>query len=219
MELPVCGGILLKWGHATAQPKVREFRFHEDDEGVTVVYKTQKLFSKAEEARIDLTTFFVRKVRFASDEETKLAANYAASQTVFTLAAKRCFDVDFYDPDFVPAVGPAKLRTVTFFAAPDQSLAEIWSFLSSLMLEEGVFAPGSEDPDVPVVLRVAEPINRLSIARNSVSSVDEDVGEVVEEQPKKRNRLFDSANATALLNSLPLPTKLEFINSDDDDDN
>lgn len=203
MEIPIGGGVLLKWGHATAQPKVREFRFNEDDDGgVTIVYKTHKLMAKAEAAEMNLTTFFVHKVRPATEAETKLVTQFASKNTVFTLSAKRCFNVDFYDPHFAPAVGPAKMKTITIFPAPDASLAEVWSFLSTVMMEEGVFGPSADDPDVPELLQI-ESVKVVQTRRASVSSVDSEDCSV--EPPKKS--IFDTANATALLNSLPQPTE------------
>lgn len=213
----MCGGVLLKWGHATAKPKIREFRFHEDEEGdVRIVYKTHKMFAKAEEAEMNLSTFFVKKVRPATDLETKLVTGFASAHTVFTLTAKRCFDVDFYDPDYVAAVGPAKLKTVTLFPAPDSSIGEIWAFLCTVMLTEGIFAPSSDDPDVPEIRRIESPqsgVARKNSVSSSVEESPEEPAAAPAEAPKKS--MFASANAEALFNSLPLPPQTaEFIEDD-----
>ena len=232
-QVPQDGGIMLKMGSATGKPKVREFHFEHQSKS-TIVYKSQKIWGNS--GSVELSTFFVCKVRNATEEEIKLVLGYANLTSAIKISAKRCFDVDFYDPEFPLAIGPAKNRSVTIFAVPDQTLADLWGYFVDLMVEEGIFQPSSEDPNVAVIVgvpkrgetsRVVEGrLNRHS-SSESIAASDkvviapqiEVVAKVlvdVEQRPSKYNK----ANADAMLNSLPLPpaTELEFIHNDDEED-
>ena len=231
-RLPEDGGIMLKLGSTTGKPKVREFHFEKSSNGKkAIVYTSRKIWGK-ESGQLELSTFFVRKVRQATEEEIKLVLAYSNANTVFKIAARRCFDVDFYDPKFPLAVGPAMNRSVTIFAVPDQTLADLWGFFAEQMIEEGIFQASSEDPDIAVVIGVAKEckVRRFSSSdfmdREKSDEVEVNVTGSVLIAPKatdakpvhvERRAKYNKANADALLNSLPLPpaTELEFIHDDD----
>ena len=117
-ELPLDGGILLKWGAATAQPKVREFHLERNSGETTLVYKTRKLLAKSADTPMELkNNFFVKRVRNASEQESAYVVAFAKAHTTYSMIqAKRCFDIDFFDPNFPPAVGPTKIKSVSLFA-------------------------------------------------------------------------------------------------------
>lgn len=175
-DLPTDGGIIIKWGATTAQAKAREFHLERTQGASSIVYKTYKLLAKFSDNRLLLDrNFFVKHVRAATETETQTVLQFAKASTIYgsTLSAKRCFDVDLFDPNFLPAVGPTKLKSITVFATPDTSLGDIWTYMSGLMMEQGVFAPSPDDPDEFVVVKVIRnsPVanRRKSLSTESLS--------------------------------------------------
>lgn len=71
----------------------------------------------------------------------------APERRLHAIEVKRWFDVDFFDPNLPSSVGPTKLRSFAVFDTPDAAARDLWSFLSRLMIEQGVFAPSPDDPD------------------------------------------------------------------------
>ena len=187
---PETGGVIIKRGANTKKPKVRDFYFQIDQHTnlTHIVYKTQKIFAKESESHVVLSTFFVRKVRTATEEELALVA--ATGHEV----GRRCFDIDFYDPNFPLAVGPQKLRSVTVFPVPENSLGDLWTFFAQEMFAENIFQPDSLDPDTPVVVGV----------RGGVSPMIKPVDLPIE-SPLSPQRRAKSASFDALIDSLPLP--------------
>ncbi len=186
---PETGGVIIKTGANTKKPKVREFYFQLDQNSnrTHIVYKTQKIFAKESESHVILSTFFVRKVRPASNEELALVA--ASGQQV----GRRCFDVDFYDPNFPLAIGPQKLRSVTVFPVPESSLGDLWTFFAQEMFSENIFQPDSLDPDKPIVVGVGGSSPQLKAACVPVENP-------LSPEGRKKSASFD-----ALIDSLPLP--------------
>ena len=214
-DLPIDGGIMLKLGERSAKVRARAVHFEKDAKTGTssLVYKTQRLLSKDVDARLELgRNFFVRHVRPALEHETALVTAFAKENTVFAdLEAKRCFDIDFFEPDFRPAIGPTKLRTVTLFATPDSAISDLWSYMSNIMMEQGVFAPSPEDPDLFVVVNVGE--RRKSTTTSPVSS---SVIIPIPSPPPKNPKL-SMIDAEILLNSLPLPPATELVDVSNED--
>ena len=204
---PETGGVIIKRGANTKKPKVREFFFQLDQNSnrTHIVYKTQKIFAKEAESHVILTTFFVRKVRPASEEELVLVT--ATGHEV----GRRCFDLDFYDPNFPLAVGPQKVRTVTVFPVPESSLGELWTFFAQEMFAENIFHPDSLDPDTPVVVGV----------RSGASPVTKPV-DVPVQNPLSPGGRAKSASFDALIDSLPLPPpeteSVELYDESDEED-
>lgn len=206
---------MLKLGERSAKVRARAVHFEKDTKTGTssLVYKTQRLLSKEVDARLELgRNFFVRHVRPALEHETVLVTAFAKENTVFSdLEAKRCFDIDFFEPDFPPAIGPTKLRTVTLFATPDSAISDLWSFMSNTMMEQGVFAPSPEDPDLFVVVNVGE--RRKSTTTSPVSS-----SMIIPiPSPPAKNPKLSMIDAEILLNSLPLPPSTELVDVSNED--
>jgi hypothetical protein len=205
-DLPITGGIIIKLGERSTQPRAREFHLERLNGVSSIVYKSYKMIGRQSDARMELNrNFFVKPVRSATESETVLASSFARDYTVFSdLCAKRCFDIDFFEPDFPPAVGPTKLRTITFFSAPDEAIADMWGYLSSLMIDQGVFEPSSEDPDQFVVVNVSKE-RRSSITPVPVQIVP------IPSPPPKMSRVLSTVDADILLSSLPLPPTAEYV--------
>jgi hypothetical protein len=222
IPLPNDGGIILKWGTTGGQAKLREFHLERTNGQSAIVYKTHKLLSKVSDAKVPLAgNFFVKRVRPATDQESLGVVAHAKCHTIYdSLVAKRCFDIDLFDPDSPPALGPKKLRSITVFATPDPSLGDLWSYLSGLMIEQGVFVPSAEDPDVFSVAKVIKLPEKKKIVDEKLIPVDPKNSEE-SEQIRKESRLkpkLSSVDADILLNSLPLPSSTEFITLDLADD-
>jgi hypothetical protein len=201
IEPPETGGVIIKQGANTKKPKVREFYFQLDPTSnrTHIVYRTQNIFAKESENRVVLSTFFVRKVRNACDEELTLVRSSGHK------VGRRCFDVDFYDPNFPLAVGPQKLRTVSVFPIPENSLGDLWTYFAQEMFAENIFQPDSLDPDQPVVVGVG---TTNSPQADSIC---------IPPKPLSPDGRTKSASFDALIDSLPLPPPdTEVIEIDDD---
>ena len=119
---------------------------------------------------------------------------------------------------------------------PDTSLGDLWSYMSNLMVEQGIFIPNAGDPDHFTVVKVVKqtsvgvPIER----RKSTSAEQSLVGDpepavvatVTADPPKSRigsaKMSLTSVDAEILLNALPLPPASDFVNislSDESDSN
>jgi hypothetical protein len=207
-ELPISGGILIKLGERSAKAKAREFHLERRNGISSIVYKSYKMMGRQSDAIIDLNrNFFVKPVRTASESDTLLASTFAREYTVFSeLHAKRCFDIDFFEPDFPPAVGPTKLRTITIFSTPDEAIADLWGYMSSLMIDQGIFAPSPEDPDQFIVVNVIANERRKSATSSPVT-----VQIVPIPSPKMGTRALSTVDADILLSSLPLPPAAEYV--------
>ena len=224
IPLPLDGGIILKWGSTGGQAKLREFHLEKTNGVTSIVYKTHKLMSKVSDAKVALgKNFFVKRVRLATDQETQWAVAHAKAHTIHgSLLAKRCFDIDLFDPDSPPALGPKKLRTITVFATPDGSLGDIWSYLSGLMIDQGVFVPSPDDPDVFSVVKVIKSGEKAGsehnqpMRSNDPSTQAESPSEQTSSRMKPKLSIVD---ADILLNSLPLPSSTDFVPFDDDTEN
>ena len=210
MDLPPVTGIILKTGVSSSSSRIREFHFERRAGAPAIVYKTHKLLAKFADAAVRLErNFFIQRVRSATELESTQVQSFAKTNTVFSaLEAKRCFDVDVFDPNFPPAVGPTKLKSFTVFATPDSAIGDLWSFLSGLMIEQGVFAPSPEDPDQFVVVNVTQ--RRLSAS--GVVAVADERATVANSKAK-----ISSVDAEMLLSSLPLPPATELIDMNDMD--
>jgi hypothetical protein len=188
VDPPESGGVIIKRGANTNTPKVREFCFQVDKKSdcIHIKYRTRKFFAKESESHVVLTTFFVRKVRAATEEELTLVTRNGYC------VGKRCFDVDFYDPNFPLAVGPQKLRTLTIFPLPETSLGDLWTFFAQEMFAENIFQPDSLDPEKAVVVGVG------GHGSPSIKTIDENLT-----SPAIVKRAGDSLDA--MINRLPLP--------------
>ena len=206
-QLPIDGGIILKLGERSGYTRAREFHLESRNGVPCIVYKSQKIMAKVSEATIDLNrSFFVKPVRSAQEWETNMVTTFAKDNTVFSdLEAKRCFDIDFFQPDFPPAIGPTYLRTITVFATPDVAIADLWGYLSNLMIEQGVFGPSPEDPDQFVVVNVGD--RHKSAAASPVRAA---IIPIPSPSPPGAARL-SMIDAEILLSSLPLPPTSEYV--------
>ena len=203
---------MLKLGERSAKTRARAFHLERPLDGCTsLVYKTQKLLSRESDVCVKLErNFFVRRVRPASEVESGLVTQFAKDNTVFSdLEAKRCFDIDFFEPNFPPAVGPTKLRSITIFATPDAAISDLWSFMSNLMIDQGLFAPSPDDPDLFVIVHVGEQVRKSALASPVPTSP------LV---PSPKVRKLSAVDAEILLNSLPLPPQTEFVDVSDVDE-
>jgi hypothetical protein len=209
-ELPITGGIILKLGERSSKIRARDFHLELRDGVSTLVYKSSKILTKQQDATIELKrNFFVKPVRSATEHETGLVTTFAKENTVFSdLVAKRCFDVDFFEPDFPPAIGPNWLRTITLFATPDDAIGDLWGYLSSVMIDQGVFAPSSDDPERFVIVNVGE--RRKSITTSPIATKIIPIPSPTPSPPGKGGRL-SVVDAEILLNSLPLPPTSEYV--------
>ena len=201
---------MLKLGERSAKLKAREFHLERNRSGASsIVYKSYKMLASQSDATIDLCgNFFVKPVRTATEQETVMAHTFATENTVFNdLLAKRCFDIDFFEPNFPPAVGPTWTRSITVFATPDSSIADLWGYMSSLMIDQGVFAPSPDDPDqfmvanvVVVGIQSTPPTRAVIVPIPSPCS-----------KQHKCNRTLSTVDADILLSSLPLPPAVEYV--------
>ena len=212
-QVPIDGGIILKVGERSAKTKARDFHIERRNAKSSIVYKSQKVMNKQSDGIIELDrNFFVKPVRSAQEVETNLVTTFAKDNTVFSdLEAKRCFDIDFFEPDFPPAVGPTYVRAITIFATPDCAIADLWSYMSNLMVDQGVFGPSSDDPEQFVVVNVGE-------RRNSTPSSPIRTTAIIpipSPSPPKGARL-SMIDAEILLSSLPLPPTSEYVDVSND---
>jgi hypothetical protein len=83
--------------------------------------------------------------------------------------------------------------------------------MSNIMMEQGVFAPSPEDPDLFVVVNVGE--RRKSTTTSPVSS---SVIIPIPSPPGKNPKL-SMIDAEILLNSLPLPPATELVDVSNED--
>jgi len=206
-QVPIDGGIILKLGERSGRIKPRNFHIERKNDVSGIVYKTQRLMAKPADVSLELNkNFFVKPVRLAQETEISLVTVFAQENTVFSdLEAKRCFDIDFFEPDFPPAVGPTFVRSITVFATPDSAIADLWSYMSSLMIDQGVFAPSPEDPDQFVVVSVGE--RRRSTPASPARTA---IIPIPSPSPPKAAKL-SMIDAEILLSSLPLPPTSEYV--------
>ncbi len=200
---------MVKLGERSAKSRARAFHLERTFDGCTsLVYKTQKLLSRESDVSVKLErNFFVRRVRPATEVESGLVTQFAKTNTVFSdLEAKRCFDIDFFEPNFPPAVGPTKQRSITIFSTPDSAISDLWSFMSNLMIDQGLFAPSPDDPDLFVIVHVGEQVRKSALASPVATSP------LI---PSPKVRKLSAVDAEILLNSLPLPPQTDFVDISD----
>jgi hypothetical protein len=183
-----------------------------------IVYKSEKLFARNFEERIELKCFFVKRIRPLTDYEKSLVPEAHG------------FDIDFYDSNFPLAIGPKKIRSVTI-VGDSSELSELYGVFVSEMFKEGLFEPDVTDVNKPVVVGVA------SVARHKQLHAldkqfqhpvrDNEDSRVVfdtQESPSVRDSVLPVAlkrerkctshipvDADSILNSLPLPAVFDEV--------